>query len=317
MRLILTRKHTHTHMHVDTQVYSFETQTILSCLQDSGADSVASPVKRSDYSSPEGVAFIRANSQRAPRPRSNSDWSRMGTPHDLVPTAHGTAPHDPLRFAAVDPWDTRVCCAASLQVGARAKAERTAGLKSSMKAGAAVQDEELVDRALRLMNRSVGLIIAEHPLINVEIDGSGLLAMIDAVSWSGGSGGGDPLDPRQCVDIVGRLIAKLLPLIAKGELASRLPGAKRGRKKEDSMLLCREEIEILLGQPAEKHVSPKPAKGASDLQRLPPIDSNDHGLALAHSLMDQRPAVCLFECYLQMSQALSAFLSKISSNFRF
>ena len=76
------------------------------------------------------------------------------------------------------------------------------------------------------------------------------------------------------------------------------------------MLLCREEIEILLGQPAEKHVSPKPAKGASDLQRLPPIDSNDHGLALAHSLMDQRPAVCLFECYLQMSQALSAFFVK-------
>lgn len=280
------------------EVYSWETQTILPCVQDLGPDDLASPLKGSDCKSPDGVAFVRLNSQRAPRPRSNSDWSRMSTPHDLVSAAHGKVHKDPFQFATVDPWDTRVCRAASLQVGAGARAGKSDGLKSSMKAGATVQDEELLDKALRLMSRTVQLIFAEEPLMAsaVELDGSGLLAMIESAAKAGEGG---PLDARQCVDAVGRLKEKLHPLIVRGELARRFPSAKRGRKNEEAMLFRREEIEMLLGHCSEQDGSHQPTKKASRLQKLPPIERNEHGLALAHSLVDHRPAVRLLKSRLR------------------
>jgi hypothetical protein len=171
-----------------------------------------------------------------------------------------------------------------IQVGARSKASRN-GLKSSLKAGAAVQDEELVDRALRIMHRSVQLIFAEEPLVasSIEIDQSGLLSMLEASR--------DPLDPKECVHVVARLITMLLPLVTKGELASRFPAAPRGRKNPECMLFRRNEMEVILTAGPRENASLSPDRPPQRaIRKLPPIESNEHGIALAQSLIDQRPA---------------------------
>ena len=158
---------------------------------------------------------------RTSRPHSikTSDWSRMVTPHDLAPQSQGAdseagldgcgLPLHPCRFAAVDPWDTRVCKADTLQVGARKRGGGPkSGLRSSMKTGNQQQDEQLLDRALRLMHDTIQMAFQGEPLVaaTIEIDQSGLIVMIQACK--------DALNPKHCIAVTSNIVVALVRIIA-------------------------------------------------------------------------------------------------------
>ena len=104
----------------------------------------------------------------------------MSTPYDLVPKTGESLgirgeSLDPKRFAAVDPWETRVCKAEKLQLGARGKSKN--GLRSAMKSEYRRQDETLLDKALRLMHRTVQAVFKEERLLAacIQFQESGLI----------------------------------------------------------------------------------------------------------------------------------------------
>ena len=287
------------------ELYSWDTDTLLPALQEELPDDLAGPhfdglCTGGAYNLLGGALSRFEHTMFRPNSTTSRDWSRMSTPHD-IPSARGSSagiasedvngqPLDPARFALVDPWETRKVRAQTLHVGARNKSSHRAGIKSVIKMNDAVQDETLVDRALRLMQRTVEIVLQDEPVIGslVEIDQSGLIALIDSCE--------DPLDANDCVKVLGRLVKELMPLIVDSKLRKVFPHhmLRHGRRNPEHLLFRREEIDFILGQ---HHLNHPPRGIKKVFKRLPPIEKNEKGQELAHSLVDERPQEarkCLF-----------------------
>jgi hypothetical protein len=207
-------------------------------------------------------------------------------------------------FADVDPWETRVCRAERLQVGA-AKGMPNNELRSAIKTGHRKQDEYLLDEALRLMQRTVELVFKEESLIAcaIEIDQSGLIALIEACE--------DPLKPKAVVAVLSKIVSKLLPVITKGRLKKTFPNAQPGRKNPSMLLFRRCEIESVLADEYKQDPPPQPTakEGVNLIEALPPIHRNHPGICLAQSLVDRVPAEAKKILFKKLVQIITPQLS--------
>ena len=132
------------------EVYSWNTASRLQCASD--LLQLAGPehgTLSSTHTLDEIMGSLQGSRRLSPaRAGSGSAvWSRMTTPYDLVKNKDSNRdeePFEPFRFAAVDPWDTRVCKAERLLVGG--KSRNDGALRSAIETGNREQDERLLDQ---------------------------------------------------------------------------------------------------------------------------------------------------------------------------
>jgi len=148
------------------EVYSWNTETRLQCAADLQQGSENHYGAFSSTHPLDELIGARQGARHVSTARTGSAsgiWSRMSTPYDIAmkrEEENHEEPFEPIRFAAVDPWETRVCKAERLLVGAKKKGNGT--LRSAIKTGNREQDERLLDQVRSWIRRLESSKISNH-----------------------------------------------------------------------------------------------------------------------------------------------------------